>query len=1013
MGGPRIHTIPGDHSFANALAAGLWRRADHDPERLSQGVVLVPHRRAVRVLAEAFLRLGDGRAMLLPEIRAVGDVDDEEPFGDEGFALEAETGDECPPAISELRRQLLLTRLVMRYLASTASDGARETASPDQAARLARELARLLDQMQTEGVPFDALAGLVPDEHAGHWRQTLDFLTIVTEFWPVLLEEEGAVDPAVRRDRMLGALADRWSRLPPTHPVTIAGSTGSVPATARLMAVVAGLPRGAVVLPGLDLELDDISWRAAGKDSAHPQHALANLLRRLDIERDAVTAWDASGSRGESAAAVARTRLLREAMRPAETTESWRGLSDDDIDLDALSGISLIECAGVQEEAGVIALAMRETLETEGKTCALITPDRALARRVKSELRRWEIEVDDSAGMPLADTPAMAFWRLTGAMAINGLAPVPLLAALKHPLVRGGLAPGAFRRRVRLLERLVLRGPRPGPGLGGLILALEREAEDTDSLRRKRLSPRDCRDVIDWLRGLAPEIEAFETAVASPAIALQDLLLTHNALAERLAATESGTGKPEDNPSIWAGDDGEQAAIFLADLFSVARDWPEMNGGDYIGLLDALLDGKEFRPRHRTHPRLAILGPLEGRLQSHDRVLLGGLNEGTWPPEATADPWLSRPMRSALGLPLPEVRVGQSAHDFVQACGAAEVMITRSARVGGTPTVPSRWLLRIQSVLDALGAPDHLRAGDPEAPWRSWHERLDAARNPKKASAPRPRPPIEARPVSFSVTQIETWQRNPYAIYARRVLDLNALDPLDGEPGAADRGNLIHDALDGFIRAGPPEDPDAALAVLLEHGRQVFETVIDRPAVWAFWWPRFERIARWFIAAEAERAPSLSASHTEVRGAIDLPGPNGLVTLTAIADRLDHRSDGSWTIIDYKTGRVPRRADVDEGLAPQLPLEALILRRGGFKDLPGGEAASLDYWRLTGGEPAGEMRAHDRDVDALVDASEAGLLGLIQAFGDVDTPYLAVPDPDLAPAFDDYAHLARIKEWSS
>ncbi len=1004
----RIHTIPGDRSFADALVLGLWRRANHDPQSLSRGIVLLPHRRAVRVLADAFLRLGGGRAMLLPEIRAVGDVDEDEPFGDGGLALEADTGTGCPPAISELRRQLLLTRLVMRYLSSTAVSGARETASPDQAARLARELARLLDQMQTEGVPFDALAGLVPDEHADHWRQTLDFLAIVTEFWPRLSEEEGAVDPAVRRDRMLGDLAERWAGSPPDRPVTIAGSTGSVPATARLMAVIAGLPEGAVVLPGLDRDLDEASWRAAGRDSAHPQHALVNLLRRLKVDRSTVAPWLDDESPVSKATAV-RSSLLREAMRPAETTDRWRHLNRDAVDPEDLSGISLVECAGVQEEAGVIALAMRESLETDGRTCALITPDRALARRVKSELRRWEIEVDDSAGQPLGDTPALAFWRLTGAMVAEGLTPVPLLASLKHPMARGGLAPGAFRRRVRLLERLILRGPRPGPGLEGLFSALERAAEDEESLRRKNLSAKDCALLLAWLKTLAPSIQAFEAAAARPAIALQELLSAHNAMVEQLA----GTGDPDQPSPVWEGDSGEQAARFLADLYSVARDWPEIAGGDYVALLDALLDGKVFRPRHGTHPRLAILGPLEGRLQAHDRVILGGLNEGTWPPEASADPWLSRPMRGALGLPLPEVRIGQSAHDFVQACGAPEVLITRSERVDGTPTVPSRWLLRIQSVLDALGAPGKLQPGDGDAKWRGWQRLLDAAGSPKPVSPPEPRPPVAARPSSFSVTQIETWQRNPYAIYARRILRLEALDPLDGEPGAADRGNLIHDALDGFIRAGPPVDAEAALEALLAHGRGVFESVIDRPAVWAFWWPRFERIARWFVAAEAMRTPEIAKSHSEVRGEIELQGPGGPVKLTAIADRLDQRLDGDWTIIDYKTGLLPNKSDVERGLAPQLSLEALILRRGGFSGLPAGEAASLDYWRLTGGEPAGQMRAHAEAVAGLVDAAEAGLLRLIDVFGREETPYRAVPDPERAPRYDDYAHLARVKEWSS
>ena len=1003
MDTPRIYSIPGDMSFADTLASGLWHRADHDPLRLSRGVVLVPHRRAVRVLADAFLRLGDGRAMLLPEIRAVGDVDEDEPFADPAVAFDAEMAADCPPAISELRRQLLLTRLVMRYLAETATV---DTASPDQAARLASELARLLDQMQTEGVAFDRLESLVPDEHAGHWRQTLDFLSIVTEFWPLLLEEEGAVDPAVRRDRMLTDLADRWSLNPPDRPVTIAGSTGSVPATARLMEAVSALPEGAVVLPGLDQDLDEESWRAARDDSAHPQHALALLLNRLNVARERVAEW---ASETSPRPRFDRGFLLREAMRPAVTTDRWRGLSAEDFPADGLAGVSLIKCGTVQEEAGVIALAMRETLETAGKTCALITPDRALARRVKSELRRWGLEVDDSAGQPLADTPPFSFWRLTGAMVASGMAPVPMLAALKHPLAQGGLAPGGFRRRVRLLERAALRGPRPGPGIDGILTALGLLITEEGSGRHAPVPPEEAQRLVSWLEGLAPVFRHFEAALSNPGIGLQEILLIHNALAEALAAGEVAS----ETSSIWSGEAGEQAASFLADLYSVARDWPEMNGGDYPALLDALLDGKVFRPRHGTHPRLAILGPLEGRLQSHDRVVLGGLNEGVWPPETTADPWLSRPMRSALGLPLPEVRIGQSAHDFVQACGAPEVIITRSERVGGTPTVPSRWLLRIQSVLDAVGASDALRQNDPDADWRGWQARLDAAERTTRRGPPEPRPAVAVRPRSFSVTQIGTWQRHPYAIYARRILELRALDPLDGEPGAADRGNLIHDALDAYIRAGPPEGPDLALKALLNHGRQAFESVIDRPAVWAFWWPRFERIARWFIETEAMRAATILGSHSELRGEIALSGAAGSIKLTAIADRIDQRTSGEWTIIDYKTGMVPRRAEVDSGLAPQLPLEALILRKGGFAGLPTGESESLDYWRLTGGEPAGEMRSHDQDVGALIDQAEAGLRGLIDAFDRPETPYLAVPDPDLAPKFDDYAHLARIKEWSS
>ena len=679
MSKPRIYSISADLPFVDALAEGLWLRAGHDPLRLSRGIVLVPHRRAARVLADAFLRLGDGQAMLLPEIRAVGDVDEDEPFGDPAMALDAEVEDGCAPAISLLRRQLLLAQLVMRYLEGvTADPGAGDrpglaAATPDQAVWLAVELARLLDQMQTEGIAFDRLDTLVPDAHARHWQQTLAFLRIVTEFWPALLDTEGAVDPATRRNRMLGILAERWARERPDRPITIAGSTGSIPATAALMRVIAGLPDGAVVLPGLDRDLDDASWRAAHDDTAHPQHALARLLDVLDLGRDAVAQWR-FGPEPDIRPDPRRgcQRLLSEAMRPAATTDRWRDLTPEVIQPEDLAGLNLIECSGVQEEAGVIALLLREVLETGGRTGALITPDRALARRVKSALRRWDIEIDDSAGQALADTPPLAFWRLTGAMVADGLAPVPLLAALKHPLgARPGWRPAGFAARSVCWRRAVLRGPRPAPGVDGLLLAL-RAPDDADP-RRDRIPPEQREALATWIETLATAIREFEAAITSPSIALRDLLLAHNGLVERLAA-----GPKEDGPSrLWAGAEGQQAAAFFSELFTVADGWPAMRGRDYLGLLDALLGGAVFRPRHGAHPRLAILGPLEARLQHYDRVMLGGLNEGTWPPEPAADPWLSRPMRAALGLPLPEVRIGQSAHDFVQACGAPEVFITR------------------------------------------------------------------------------------------------------------------------------------------------------------------------------------------------------------------------------------------------------------------------------------------------------------------------------------------------
>ena len=622
-GAPKLYTIPAGLPFLDALAAGLADRLG--AEALADARVLLPTRRACRALADAFLRLGGGRPMLLPAMTPLGDVDEDElAFTEHGPDLD------IPPAISGTRRQMLLTRLVLALKSGNAT--------PDQAARLAAELARLLDRVATERLSFDRLAGLVPDDLAGHWQITLKFMTILTERWPAVLEDEGCIEPMDRRNRLLEAQARAWRREPPPGPVVAAGSTGTVPATADLLDVVARLPGGAVVLPGLDRDAGPDAWAAL--EPTHPQYAMARLLERLGAKPGDVEDWPAPGvpaTSPERAAAV--NRALRPAAMPA--------LSG----VPALDGVLRIDCPGAGEEAGVIALIMRQCLENEGRTAALITPDRGLARRVAAELGRWGIDIDDSAGSPLARTPPGSFLRLSARMAADGLAPVPLLAALKHPLAAGGMAPDSFRALVRRLEAAALRGPRPGAGVRGLRAALG--AND-----KKALTP--LLEVLDGASG------PFIKALVRKRTPFGDLLRAHVEMTEALAASDADEGAAR----LWAGEAGATAAAFVAEVAEQASVLDPVGGGAYAALLDVLMAGRAIRPRVGKHPRLHIWGLLEARLQHADTIVMGGLNEGTWPPEAAASPWMSRPMLSEFGLPEPEGRIGLAAHDFTQAFSA-------------------------------------------------------------------------------------------------------------------------------------------------------------------------------------------------------------------------------------------------------------------------------------------------------------------------------------------------------
>ena len=983
---PTLYTVPPHVSFVDALAGGLLAgRAvpldPGDPLALSRLTILLPTRRACRALQLAFLRAAPGRALLLPRIRPLGDIDEDEP------SLGDEDDEALTDAVSPLERRLMLARLIQRLGETPGGAALTGSGTVDQSARLARALASLLDEIQIARVDPDALTDLAPEEYAAHWQQVLSFLAIIMDTWPKHLAEKGLMDPAARRNALLERLAESWAATPPAHPVIAAGSTGSVPATRDLLAVIARLPQGAVVLPGLDREADDETWTAIGP--THPQYALKGLLDRIGVARGDVLPWPGAEGAGTTVTRT-RSRLIADTMRPAETITAWRALPPPAPD--ALRDLHRIDCASPQEEAGIIAIVMRRALETPDRTAALVTADRALARRVAAELRRWRIEVDDSAGEPLGETAPGAFLRLTARMIAEGAAPVPLLAALKHPLAAGGQAPATFRRSVRAMETAILRGPRPAPGFAGLRAALK----DNDAAIRP------------WLEGLEAAAASFAALMAQPEADLRELLQAHVECAEWLAATadEAGTAR------LWSGEAGAQAARFVAGLLEAAPALPPVAPSHYPALLDALMEDHVVRPPFGRHPRLQIWGPLEARLQHADCMILGGLNEGVWPPAAAGDPWMSRPLRADFGLPPPELRIGLSAHDFVQCCGAQEVYLTRARRIEGTPTIPARWLQRLDALLPS-GSEGAAALRTTEPALLAWWAALDRPAEPSgPRPAPAPAPPVAARPRQLSVTKIETWIADPYSIYARDILRLKVLDPVDADPSAAERGIIIHRILDAFVREHPDALPPDAEARLLALGRAHFEAAGARPGVLAFWWPRFERIAQWFLDTERARRPALQPLATEVNGALDLEGPAGPFRLTAKADRIDRTEAGALEIIDYKTGGIPPKKHVTEGRCPQLSLEAVIAQADGFADVDAAEVAALAYWKLSGAETAGEITQIGGDAGALAREAAAGLRALIARFDDPTTPYHPVPRPALAPRWNDYAHLARHKEWS-
>jgi len=1015
----RVFTVPAGEPFLHRLAAavldGFPQRTPPDgPLALGDWTILLPTRRAVRALGDIFAELSGRDAVLLPQLRALGDIDEEEMLL--GDPAPPSGAGPVPPAIAAVERLLILTDLVMkgsitlRDEASGPQQGpGGAVLSPAQAAGMARALITLLDMFDTEQIDLAGITSLVADEFAANWQRTLDFLQIITSELPAALEARGAVAPMVRRRLLLEAERRYLARRGDRFPVIAAGSTGSIPATAELLKTVARMPLGADVLPGLDGDLDSSSWDVLG--ASHPQYGLKTLLDHIEVARCDVAVLPGGKT---PHAASARIQVLSEAMRPVETTDQWQHCAtriSRSAARRAIEGLSLIEAPGVSEEAIAIAVLMREALEQPGFTVALVTPDRALARRVSVQLERWEIAVNDSAGTPLEHARAGTFFHLVAAAAVSRFAPTPLLELLKHPLCRLGLDASTTRHAARILELAALRGVRPAPGIDGIRSAFDdcRRLHREDARLHpalKRLTTDDFDRASDLIDRLDVAFEPFAGSVAAPAGAFAALLERHIAAAEAVARGAD----EEQSAALWRGDDGEALAGFLGAVLEAAAASPPLGAADYPAYLKSLMHGIAVRPRQPLHPRASIWGPLEARLQSAGRIILGGLNEGTWPQTVTIDPWLNRPMRHDLGLEPPERRLGLAAHDFVQAASANEVVLTRAKKVDGTPGVASRWLQRLKAVLSGLGVAGEIDRSDH---WLAIVRRLQQPERSIVLEPPKPSPPIAARPRRLSVTRIETLLRNPYAIFASEILNLRPLDPVDQEVDAGLRGQLIHKVLHHFLDATALAWPADPLAVLIEIAHGVFRDEISRPAVAAFWWPRFERVAAWFVETEVARRRDVASRHGEIRGRLTFDAPGGPFTLSAVADRVDVMRGGGLKIYDYKTGAVPSKKQVIAHKRPQLTLEAAIAVAGGFDDLPAAPVLSLEYIQLTGGtEPGRAIDVSGADPVALAREALDRLKRLVAGYDDTSQPYIARRLEDAQKYRDPYDHLARIAEWS-
>lgn len=917
--------------------------------------ILLPNRRACKTLAEAFVRLQGMKPTLLPHMQPIGDVDEDEIILQD--AADTDIAD-MPPAIDDIERQLLFMKIIL----ARPNDFGTEKISLNQACFLAQELGRLIDMSYYQNLDFARLKDLVPEEYAAHWQETLRFLEIITAYWPQILHERGKADAGWRKNYLLERQAEVWERARPDKHLIIAGTTAGFGAMKRLVKAVLKLPKGEVYLSGLDKHLDEDSWVQI--DEGHPQFELKELLDFLELRREDVQDLVLAEN-------AARENLVSEIMMPATCTDKWRQSAERGIDSSAVAGLRLIECDEVRQEALAIAAKMREVLETSGKTAALVTPDRQLARRVAGQLQRWNIEIDDSAGRPLSVTPWGIFMRLLLTVSLPGAARVDILALLKNPLAGLGRNYAEVRARARALERDVWRGGAENSELENILAELE--------------------DKLAELKNLC----------CQPQAGLADLLRAHVRAAEAVAATADKSGQE----LLWRGEAGASGARFIAQWLEKADILGEIEPREYAGLFEAMMCGKTVRAKYGTHPRLSILGPIEARLNRFDVTIVGEVNESVWPQLPGSDPWMSRPMKKDFGFPLPEKAIGILGMDFAQLLNGREVYLTRAARVQGTPMMKSRWWMRLQTVLEALGIEPASLQDTAAGTWNRLLEEPEVFENPRP---PAPRPPFAARPRRLSVSGIELLLRDPYSVFAKYILGLQPLEEIEPELTMADYGTIIHGILEEFNKKHPHKFPENAREELLELGRCKFAENNLAHEKRVFWWPKFEKIVNHLAELEEAYRKDIRRIHSEVKGCMEIETAGGKFTVTAKADRIDETQGGKLKIIDYKTGKARSVKEVEAGFAPQLPLEGLIAEAGGFEGISPAEVEELLYWQL-----GVKDVLVDKNVAKILEDTRTHLIELITKYDLDSMPYECHPNLKKNPEFDIYAHLARVKEWSA
>ncbi len=987
------YNIPFSQTFSEVLAANLLHSYKNDDFGLGLITLFLPTARACLAMRDAFLRNSEGSSVIMPKMIPLSEVDENTmlPFMDHTFA-------QIKPPISSLKRDIYLTRLIAQTTGIQGKQD-KENISYDQAAYIAKSLAKLLDDSQHFGVNLEHIQSLARGEHAEHWQPILTFLDIIYQHWPKILDSLQVQDGAAYQDQILRLLSNLWEKQPPQSPIIAAGINRNIPAVHEFLNAIVHHAKGAIIFQGVEQitpELEtyfhdhDHDWFSQAQAQSSPLWVTSSILKHLDVKPQNVQNLAINTAAKQSH--INRAIFLADCLKPVSVFPDF-----DDFSTDLLDNFELIECENLIHEAQTIALIMRQQLEKSGKTAALVTPNRALAQHVTAQLKRWGLNIDDSAGTPLSQTPIGIYLKATAQLACSGIRPKDLMALLKHPFTKMGLPIQDFRSHVRKLD-LLLRSAGNIKGLDAIKQAI---------LQNSHISSNLLNILNEFDVKITPLLQELSKAKASPQILLRKQI----EFVQWAASDETSSGSDE----LWKQEAGHSAAELLSALLEELSIIEHIQPSRWTEFLNIFLQGQTVRPMKRAHPRLSIWGMVESRMMQADLVIIGSVNEGHWPQIPDAGPWLNRPMRSNIGLPSVEQEIGLNAADFLNLATTEHVIITR-AITENAPMEKSRFLRRIEASLQKQKHLSLIKENSPFLDWRAQLINKEQTPNLLPAQKPAPKPPFDVRPQQLSITDFGRLINDSYAIYGKKILNLKPLDDLEKDMDHKNFGTLAHEVLELYmhnnqVKGNIPQKTDlsALQNLALE---KLNEQNLPKPQH-IFWQVRLNRLCQSFFAQELIARKKTQKSWLEIEGAMQFQRPLSTFTLKGKADRIDLLSDGSLRIIDYKTGRLPAKSKVIQFEEPQLLLEAILARHHGFGELSG-EASLLEYWHISGnlGAKSENIELQDKYAD-LIDDAYIKICKTIDDYNDTAKAYEPYSGGKILPYGSDYDHLSRFNEWQT